>query len=154
MNLKIATIHQVPFVEVEFIAIAGELQRVYCPLCLEPVSAGFPSPADDYIDQALDLNELLVVNPPATFFVRVHGDSMIEAGIHPGDILSVDRSEEAVDGSIVIALLNGEMVVKELSLFPRPRLIPKNAAYEPIELNDNDDFEIFGKVRGLVRVFK
>ena len=140
--------------DVKIIGTADYFQRVYRPLYLESVSAGFPSPAEDYIDQTLDLNELLVVNPPATFFVRVGGDSMIEAGILPGDILAVDRSEEAVHGSIVIAFLNGEITMKELSLFPRPRLIPRNSAYSPIELHDNDDFEIFGKVRGLVRVFK
>ena len=154
MNLNETIAHQDPVIQVEFIAIAGDFPRVYRPLFLESVSAGFPSPADDYIDQPLDLNELLVVNPPATFFVRAHGLSMIDVGIYPGDILTVDRSEEAVHGSIVIAYLNGEMTMKELSLFPRPRLIPRNADYEPIELTDNDDFEIIGMVRGLVRVFK
>ncbi|MBM9538616.1 LexA family protein, partial [Desulfobulbus alkaliphilus] len=102
----------------------------------------------------LDLNELLVTNPPATFFVRVDGDSMIDAGIHHGDILSVDRSEEACDGSVVIAMVNGEMTVKQLSLYPKLRLIAHNEKYQPIELNEHDDFEIFGRVKGLVRVFK
>ena len=131
----------------------GIFPRAEIPLAHYSIPAGFPSPAEDYVDQALDLNELLVTNPPATFFVRVTGDSMIDAGIHHGDILSVDRSEEAHDGSIVIALINGELTVKELSLCPSVRLIPHNPAYPVIELAENDDFEIFGRVKGLVRVF-
>ena len=139
---------------VEFVGYPDEFISQSIPLVHSGVSAGFPSPADDYIDRTLDLNELLVTNPPATFFVRVDGDSMIEAGIHPGDILSVDRSEEACDGSIVIAMINGEMTVKELSLYPKLRLIAHNEHYPPIELSEQDDFEIFGRVKGLVRVFK
>jgi len=139
---------------VEFVGYPDEFISQPIPLVHAGVSAGFPSPADDYIDHMLDLNELLVTNPPATFFVRVDGDSMIEAGIHPGDILSVDRSEEAYDGSIVIAMINGEMTVKELSLYPKLRLIAHNEHYPPIELSEQDDFEIFGRVKGLVRVFK
>jgi len=139
---------------VEFVGYPGEFMSQPIPFVQAGVSAGFPSPADDYIDRALDLNELLVTNPPATFFVRVDGDSMIDAGIHHGDILSVDRSEEAFDGSIVIAMVNGEMTVKELSLYPELRLIAHNEKYPPIELKEHDEFEIFGRVKGLVRVFK
>jgi DNA polymerase V len=142
-----------PFMGAEIIGRSGEFCRVEIPLVHSSIAAGFPSPAEDYVDRALDLNKLLVTNPPATFFVRVTGDSMIDAGIHHGDILSVDRSEEAQDGSIVIALINGELTVKELSLYPTVRLIPHNPAYPVIELTENDDFEIFGRVKGLVRVF-
>lgn len=142
-----------PIMETEIIGRPGEFSRIDIPLVHYSIPAGFPSPAEDYVDQALDLNELLVTNPPATFFVRVTGDSMVGAGIHDGDILSVDRSEEAHEGSIVIALINGELTVKELSLYPRVRLIPHNPAYPVIELGENDDFEIFGRVKGLVRVF-
>nr|WP_321469277.1 translesion error-prone DNA polymerase V autoproteolytic subunit [uncultured Desulfobulbus sp.] len=137
----------------EILARPADCSHIAIPLVHCSIAAGFPSPAEDYVDQALDLNELLVTNPPATFFVRVNGDSMIDAGILHGDILSVDRSEEAHDGSIVIALINGELTVKELSLYPKVRLIPHNSAYPVIELNENDDFEIFGRVKGLVRVF-
>ena len=80
--------------------------RHFC-LFLSRISAGFPSPADDYIDRALDLNELLVTNPPATFFVRVDGPSLIEDGVFPGDILSVDRSLQPVHGDKVVAVVNG-----------------------------------------------
>src|SRR5665647_800540 len=139
---------------VEFVGYPGEFIHQPIPFVESAVSAGFPSPADDYIDRTLDLNELLITNPPATFFVRVDGDSMIDVGIHSGDILTVDRSEDCLDGAIVIAMVNGEMTVKELSLYPKLRLIAHNEKYPPIELNEHDDFEIFGRVKGLVRVFK
>ena len=84
------------------------------PLFLSKVRAGFPSPADDYLDKKLDLNEHLIKHPTATFFVKVKGDSMIKAGIHSGDILVVDRSLEAKDKRIVIAVVNGEFTVKRV----------------------------------------
>lgn len=89
----------------------GELQR---PLFACSVSAGFPSPADDYIEGRLDLNELMVANPAATFFVRVAGDSMLGVGIHHNDILVVDRSLEPISGKVVIAVVDGELTVKRL----------------------------------------
>ena len=81
--------------------------QVFRPLFTCSVSAGFPSPAEDHVDRKLDLNELLVPHPAATFFVRVAGDSMINAGINNGDILVVDRSVEATNGKIIIAIVNG-----------------------------------------------
>jgi DNA polymerase V len=87
-------------------------EKIELPLFLESVSAGFPSPADDYLENKLDLNQHLIKNPPATFFVRVTGDSMVDAGIYSGDILVVDRSLNPKDGNIVIAVINGELTVK------------------------------------------
>src|SRR5438093_13576454 len=84
------------------------------PLSLVPVPAGFPSPADDYLEGALDLNEYLVKHKAATFFWRVTGDSMIGAGIHSGDLLIVDRSLEPKDGNVIIAVLDGELTVKRI----------------------------------------
>ena len=89
-------------------------KRLPIPLFISKVAAGFPSPADDYIEKNLDLNELLIQKPAATFFVKVQGESMLDAGIHPNDILIVDRSIEAVSGKIVICALNGELTVKRL----------------------------------------
>src|SRR2546422_657629 len=86
------------------------------PLFLMPVSAGFPSPADDYIEGKLDLNEYLVKHKAATFFWRVTGDSMTGAGIHSGDLLIVDRSIEPTYGSVVIAVLDGELTVKRIEI--------------------------------------
>lgn len=116
------------------------------PLFLERVPAGFPSPAQDYIEQSLDLNELCITHPEATYFVRCEGDSMIEAGIHSGDILVVDRALSADHGDIVIASLYGELTVKELRLRPQPGLFPRNRHYQPTLLKDSEALEIFGVV--------
>ena len=116
------------------------------PLFLERVAAGFPSPAQDYIEQSLDLNELCITHPEATYFVRCEGDSMIGAGIQSGDILIVNRALNATHGDIVIASLYGELTVKELRLRPRPGLFPHNSNYQPIMLNDTVTLEIFGVV--------
>lgn len=122
------------------------------PLFLEPVSAGFPSPAEDYIEKTLDLNELCIRHPAATFFVRVQGESMVEAGIFADDVLVVDRSLRARHGDIVIASLYSEMTVKELHLNPPPvRLLPRNPAFDPVILHEEDALEIFGVVTGVVR---
>lgn len=125
--------------------------KLSIPLFMERVSAGFPSPAQDYIEQTLDLNQLCIKHPAATFFVRVEGDSMIEAGIYPSDILVVDRSIQAEHGDIVVASLHGEFTVKELALRPTTRLVPRNKAYQPIEISECSDLEIFGVVTSVIR---
>ena len=117
------------------------------PLFVSRIPAGFPSPADDYIDSSLDLNELLVRHPSATFFVRVSGDSMVEAGINSGDILIVDRAEAAVSGRIVIASLDGELTVKRfLRNGGEVYLAAENCSYDPIRVSPEMDFEIWGVV--------
>lgn len=120
------------------------------PLFLDSVSAGFPSPAQDYIEQTLDLNTLCIKHPAATFFVRVAGDSMLEASIHPKDILVVDRSLQAEHGDIVIASIYGELTVKELQLKPRVRLMPRNKLYQPIEVCEACELDIFGVVTHVI----
>jgi DNA polymerase V len=121
------------------------------PLFLSRVSAGFPSPADDYIEKALDLEELLVENKAATFFVRVEGDSMLGARIHSGDILVVDRSKEPADGRIVIAVLDGELTVKRIKRDKRKLyLMPENDAYAPIEVSKERDLVIWGVVTSVI----
>ncbi|WP_419788373.1 LexA family protein [Pseudodesulfovibrio sp.] len=122
------------------------------PLYLDAVSAGFPSPADDYVETALDLNRYLVTNPAATFMVRVGGDSMIDAGILDGDVLIVDRSREAKTGRIVVAVVDGELTVKRLGRFNgRIFLLPENSAYRPIEIHEEQELTIWGVVSGVVR---
>ena len=121
------------------------------PLFTECVAAGFPSPAQDYVEGSLDLNELCVQHPAATFFVRVHGDSMTDAGIYPNDVLVVDRSVAARDGDIVIASVDGEFTVKELRFKPAPRLVPRNPAYAAIEVAEDGELEVFGVVTSVVR---
>lgn len=117
------------------------------PLYLSPVKAGFPSPADDYLDKKLDLNEHLIKHPSATFFVKVKGDSMVQAGIQSGDILIVDRSLEPRDKKIVIAVVDGEFTVKRI----RKRgsklvLVAENNTFPEIEVTEQMDFEIWGVV--------
>lgn len=121
------------------------------PLFTERVTAGFPSPAQDYVEGTLDLNELCIQHPAATFFVRVYGDSMTDAGIYPNDVLVVDRSVTARDGDIVIASVNEEFTVKELRFKPHPRLVPRNPAYATIEVSEDSVLEVFGVVTSVVR---
>lgn len=130
---------------------SGTWTRLKIPLYLESVSAGFPSPAQDYIEQTLDLNELCIKRPAATFFVRVQGDSMIEAGIYPQDILVVDRSVRAEHGDIVIASVDGEFTVKELCLKPALALFPRNPRYRPVTIPEGADLEVFGVVTNVIR---
>ena len=121
------------------------------PLFMVPVTAGFPSPADDYIEGKLDLNRHLIKHPAATFFVRVAGDSMIDAGIHPGDILIVDRSLEPADKKVVIAVIEGELTVKRISrLKGKILLMPENENYKPQQVSKNSDFEVWGVVTNVI----
>lgn len=121
------------------------------PCFLTPVSAGFPSPAEDYLDQALDLNDLLIAHPAATFYVRASGDSMRGAGIRSGDILVVDRAVEARPGKIVIAALDGELTVKRLRLRDgRPVLVPENPDYPSFDVPAEASFTIWGVVTWVI----
>lgn len=105
------------------------------PLFQSRVPAGFPSPADDYVEGALDLNEHLIQKKAATYFVRVSGQSMIEAGIHDGDLLVVDRSEEPKEESVVIAALDGELTVKRYrTIENQPHLVPEAEGHAPIPI--------------------
>ena len=117
------------------------------PLVSASVEAGFPSPADDHLERSLDLNEELVRNPAATFFVRVKGESMRDAGIHPGDTLIVDRSVIPSDRQIVVAMIDGEFTVKRF----RKRgwkitLEAENPAFAPIEVGEDQELTIWGAV--------
>lgn len=125
--------------------------RYKLPVFLGRLPAGFPSPADDYIEGKLDLNRHLIKHPAATFFVRVTGDSMLDAGIHSRDILIVDRSLEAIDGNVIVAVLDGELTVKRL--YKRNnvlRLLPANKDYQPIEIQAQQSFEIWGVVTNVI----
>lgn len=126
--------------------------RLRRPLFTDRVSAGFPSPADDYIECKLDLNEFLVQHPSATFYVRVSGDSMCDAGIFDGDYLIVDRSLEPTHGKIVLAVVNGEMTVKRL--FKKNNILelrPENKAYKPLRIKNGMELSIYGVVSGVFR---
>jgi|TARA_B110000438_G_C15651970_1_gene579954 DNA polymerase V len=117
------------------------------PMLIARVQAGFPSPGDDYVEKNLDLNELLIKNPSATFFVKVEGDSMVNAGINSGDTLVVDKAVEAKDKSVVIAHINGELTVKRVWLAKgKVFLNPENDEFSPIEVTEETDFDIWGVV--------
>jgi DNA polymerase V len=121
------------------------------PLFLSLVEAGFPSPAEDWIEDRLDLNRFLVRTPSATFFLRVKGDSMIQAGIHEGDILIVDRSIRPAHNQIIIAVVNGEMTVKRLHKESGTvRLVPDNPRYEAIPIGPDQDFQVWGVVTACI----
>ena len=127
-------------------------QRAERPLFLSRVPAGFPSPAEDYVEGSLDLNEHLIEHREATFFVRVKGQSMTGAGIADGDLLVVDRSLEAGDGDIVVAVVDGELTVKRLwRRGGRVRLLAENPAYAPIDLKDGQELAVWGVVTSIVR---
>jgi len=119
------------------------------------VQAGFPSPADDHIEQALNLQDLLVNDSACSFFVWVEGESMIGVGIHPGDMMVVDRSIEASHGDVVIAFINGEYTVKRLCKQQgRIELRPENPAFEPIVIAEGDELIIWGVVTTSLRMLR
>ena len=121
--------------------------KLRIPLASATVQAGFPSPAEDHMENSLDLNEHLVSNPAATFFVRVQGNSMRDAGIQGGDILVVDRSITPGDRQIVIAMLDGEFTVKRLrKRGGRIFLEAENPDFAPIEISDSQELTIWGAV--------
>lgn len=117
------------------------------PLYLSLLHAGFPSPADDYKENSLDLDELVIQNPKATFYIRVSGDSMKNAGIADGDIVVVDRAMSARHNSIIVALLNGEFTLKRLSYKNNTiYLVPANPLYKPIRITEEAEFQVWGVV--------
>lgn len=125
--------------------LRSQPQALRLPLASSTVAAGFPSPADDYIDVGIDLNEVLIRHPSSTFFLRVSGDSMTGAGIQHGDLLVVDRSLEAQPGHIVVAVLDGSFTLKRLMRHDgQLRLEAANSAYPPLELHQCGDVQIWG----------
>jgi len=117
------------------------------PLVEATISAGFPSPADDYSEARLDLNKELITNESATFYARVRGDSMTLAGISDGDLLIIDKSKTPVNGSIVVCLIDGDFTVKRLNKKGNQfYLMPENDKYQPIKIKPENDVTIWGVV--------
>ncbi len=116
------------------------------------VNAGFPSPADDYLDLKIDLNKELVQNPEATFYARVRGNSMIEAGLNDGDVLVIDRSLDPQDDRIAVCFLDGEFTVKRIKLEKDfCWLVPENEEFSPIKVTEENDFIIWGIVAYVIK---
>src|SRR5882757_7030105 len=135
--------------EEEFYGAAYRGSKQYSQRDIKTADAtGFGAAADDYAERGIDLNEQLVRNKPATFFMRVRGDAMVGAGIHDGDIVIVDRSLKAVSGKVVIATLNGEMLIRRLEkTFNKIRLVPETPKLSPIDVDlSGSEFSIWGVV--------
>lgn len=121
------------------------------PLSWTPVTAGFPSPAEDSVEKMLDLNQYLIKHPAATFFIRVVGDSMKDAGIFSGDLLIVDRACPVANDKIVVAVLDGEFTVKRIKRIKNKiMLCAENASYKDIEITSEMQFEVWGVVTWVI----
>jgi DNA polymerase V len=144
--------HDAPLPLLQKASISAPLCRL--PLLLHRISAGFPSPADEYAESALDLNTYLIRNKVSTFFFRVIGDSMTGANIHDGDLLVVDRSIEPKHGHIVLAVINNDYTVKRLYRHDGViELHAENPAYPPIHFQEHDELQVWGVVIGAVSRF-
>ncbi|EHA9308053.1 translesion error-prone DNA polymerase V autoproteolytic subunit [Escherichia coli] len=137
-----------------FIKPADLREIVTFPLFSDLVQCGFPSPAADYVEQRIDLNQLLIQHPSATYFVKASGDSMIDGGISDGDLLIVDSAITASHADIVIAAVDGEFTVKKLQLRPTVQLIPMNSAYSSITISSEDTLDVFGVVIHVVKAMR
>jgi DNA polymerase V len=118
------------------------------------ISAGFPSPADDFLDAGIDLNQELIKHPYSTFYGRVKGDSMRDVGIHNGDILIIDKSLEASNGRIAVCFIDGEFTVKKIKIEQNCCwLMPANENYKPIKVTSDNEFLIWGVVINVIKYF-
>ena len=130
--------------------IQGDFKKKLKLPIAEGLRAGFPSPADDYSHETLDFNRDLIHNPEATFYGKVEGDSMIEAGICNNDIAVIDRSLEPRDGDVIVACVNGEFTIKYLDMRHKKdgyiELCPANKDFKPIRITAEDNFEVWGVV--------
>ncbi|MEA2103249.1 MAG: translesion error-prone DNA polymerase V autoproteolytic subunit [Candidatus Cloacimonadota bacterium] len=121
------------------------------PLIKTKIKAGFPSPASDYVESTLDLNEHLIQHPSATFFLRVEGNSMINAGIRSGDLLVVDRAVQVDSNNIIIASIDEELTVKRMKVKKgKYYLIPENDEFNPIEVTPEMEFSVWGVVTHVI----
>lgn len=138
---------------ITFFTISDET-KLEIPVADEGIKAGFPSPAQDFVDSSIDLNIELIKNPSATFYGRVKGDSMKNAGIEDGDLLVIDRSIEAQDGKIAVCFIDGDFTVKRIKLEKEICwLIPENDDYQPIKVTEENDFIVWGIVAHVIKSF-
>lgn len=146
MKLKfLNTNNQLSFYAMEDAKLSG------VPVFGDAVPAGFPSPAEDYLDMDLNLHEYLVQNPAATFCVRANGDSMVDANIQSGDVMVVDRALSPTNNSIVLAVLDGEFTVKRIKKNEdKLYLMPANEQYQPMKITDDMDFQVWGIVTFII----
>jgi DNA polymerase V len=135
-----------------FIDVQGR-SSLPVPMMAWAAACGFPSPAEDYVDRPLDFNELLIEHPAATFAIRIEGESMTGAGIFPGDIAVVDRARDAVDGNVILALLDGAFTVKRYRIRDGAVwLQAENPAFPDMRLSDGQSFEVWGVIKRCIRM--
>lgn len=135
----------------EFYSISTET-KLELPFVDSGISAGFPSPADDFLDLSIDLNKELIKNPSSTFYGRVKGDSMINAGLNEGDLLIIDKSLEPTDNKIAVCFIEGEFTVKRIKIEKDiVWLIAENEKYAPIKVTKENDFLIWGIVTNVIK---
>lgn len=139
----------------EFVAFTPDRRALALPLFTSKVAAGMPSQADSHVERRMNPSDYLIENDGTTFFVRVKGDSMIDAGIFEDDVLVIDRAPVAQIGDIVLAMLDGEFTVKTLGKTKQgPRLIPANKNFPVIDIQEGQSFEVWGVVTGSMRKFR
>jgi DNA polymerase V len=138
---------------IDFFSAIAEID-LQLPYVEKGISAGFPSPADDFIDATIDLNKEFIKNPSATFYGRVKGNSMKNAGIDNGDLLIIDKSLEPKDGKIAVCYIDGEFTVKRIKLDKDCLwLVPENDLYKPIKVTADNDFIVWGMVAHVIKSF-
>ncbi len=149
--VKLKKIHQSK--TIDFFSLSTE-SNISIPFVDGGISAGFPSPAEDFIDVSIDLNKTLIKNPPATFLGRVNGDSMQDLGISDGDLIVIDKSLEAKNGKIAVCYIDGEFTLKKIKLEKNQCwLMPANEKYEPIKITEDNDLVIWGILVHVIKSF-
>lgn len=138
--------------------IKGEFGQPLDLFLAPGIKAGFPSPAEDYLRDSLDFNRDLIAHPEATFYGRVDGDSMKDAGINDGDIAVIDRCVEPQNGDVIVGYINGEFTIKYLDLTHKEEgyieLRPANKDYQSIRIDESDSFEVWGVVIWTIKSWK
>jgi DNA polymerase V len=149
--MKLKKIHKTSLID--FFSVSTET-NLELPIVGEAIRAGFPSPADDFLDVSIDLNKELIKHPAATFFGRVNGDSMKDLGIDDGDLLIIDKSLEPTDGKIAVCFIDGEFTLKQIKIDDEGLLLmPANEKYQPIRVTKDNNFEIWGIVVHVIKSF-
>ncbi len=147
--MKLLRLNNHPHLDIYSAATFTELNLPYIEA---GISAGFPSPADDFLDASIDLNKALIKNPNATFYGRVKGNSMIDAGLSNGDLLIIDKSLEPQDGKIAVCFIDGEFTVKRIKIEKNGcYLMPANSRYQPMRVTADNDFIIWGIVTAVIK---
>ena len=147
--MKLINLHKTHTLEIFSAETSTELDL---PFVENGISAGFPSPADDFLDVSIDLNKALIQNPSATFYGRVKGDSMIDAGLSDGDLLIIDKSLEPANGKIAVCFIDGEFTVKRIKIESKVIwLMAENKKYSPIKVTPDNDFIIWGIVTTVIK---